>query len=137
MEPKNVGKHASELKLYVSSKQLSIYPFNRIKFCHTHMIRNHTHIIYPLLLDLNVSTDTKLLLFDVDAGHRAPEVPPPPRQHTCLHGLPCGEEGQDDVEDVVHFKKKRVRQFIKQVACNGEQCKDYKDNDEQEREGLG
>jgi hypothetical protein len=23
-----------------------------------------------------------------------------------------------------------VRQFIKQVACNGEQCKDFKDNDE-------
>jgi hypothetical protein len=31
----------------------------------------------------------------------------------------------------------KVRQFIKQVAHNGEQCTDYKDNDEQESEGQG
>ena len=38
---------------------------------------------------------------DVDAGHGATEVAPPPRQHARPHGLARGQEGHDVEDDVV------------------------------------
>ena len=54
-----------------------------------------------LRLDIAAAPDVELPLVDVDAGSRAPEVCPPPRQHARLHKLPRRQEGQDGVEDAV------------------------------------
>ena len=43
----------------------------------------------------------ELLLVDVDAGHRAPEVLPPGGQHAGLHHLPGLHEGHDVVDEAI------------------------------------
>lgn len=53
------------------------------------------------LVALAPSGNPEVPLLDAYAGCRAPEVPPPPRQHARLHDLRGREKGHDGVEEAV------------------------------------
>uniref|UniRef100_A0A0E0M571 Uncharacterized protein n=1 Tax=Oryza punctata TaxID=4537 RepID=A0A0E0M571_ORYPU len=68
-----------------------------------HPLHEHLECRLPLLIMLFPLGVAPLELADVglDAGHGAPEVEPPPRQHARPHSLARGQERQDDEDDVV------------------------------------
>ncbi|XP_062188023.1 uncharacterized protein LOC133891321 [Phragmites australis] len=54
------------------------------------------------------SGNPKVPIVDDDAGRRAPEAPPPPRQQARPHELRGREEGQDGVEEPVRQRAQPV-----------------------------
>jgi len=58
--------------------------------------------VVPFLLFIAVwACGLELLLVNVEAWHRAPEVPPPGGQHAGLHHLPGLQEGHDVVDEAI------------------------------------